>query len=96
VGSEKRSCVHGKLQTPKFGYILEIVVRYDISFAVSIATKTLQSSEVELEWPSRKPKDSLIFFKNTDTGFTFTKTAVIEIASAMDVQPKFREIFLKR
>jgi hypothetical protein len=49
-----------------------------------------------LKWQSRKPKDSLNFFKYTDIGFTFTKTAVIEIASAMDVQPKFREIFLKR
>ena len=47
-------------------------------------------------WQTRKPKDSLIFFKNTDTGFTFTKMAVIEVASAMDVQSKFREIFLKR
>jgi len=63
VGSETRSCVLGKLQTPKFGYFVEIVVRYGISFAVSIVTKTLQSSAMEPEVALKEDKGFPNFLK---------------------------------
>lgn len=63
LGSETRSCVHGKLQPPKFRYFVETVVRYDISFAVSIETKTLQSSEMELEVALKEDKGFPNFLK---------------------------------
>ena len=56
MGSEVRSRVHGKLQTPIYVYFVEIVVRCDISFAVSIVTKTLQSNEMELEVTLKEEK----------------------------------------
>ena len=56
MGIEWRGCVHGKLQTPKFENLVEIVVRYDISFAVTIGTETLQSNEMEIEVALKETK----------------------------------------
>jgi hypothetical protein len=72
-----------------------MVVWYDVLFVVS---KTLDSKEMQLYVAFKQIKGCLNKFlrKYRETGFTSAKIAATEVASAMKVEPKFRERCMKR
>ncbi|KAK0152965.1 Zinc finger MYM-type protein 1 [Merluccius polli] len=75
-------------ETQDFELILSTVIWYDVLFAVNTVSKTLQSSDMQLD-VALAQLDGLIDFieKYRDNGFVSAKVAATDIALGMDIEP---------
>jgi len=75
-----------------FEFLLGMTIWYDILFAMNSVSKNLQSKDMCINMAIEQLKGLLSFFETyRENGFENVFISAKEIASEMDVEPKFRE-----
>jgi hypothetical protein len=76
----------------KFEFFLGMVIWYEILFAVNSVSKHFQSKNMRMDVAIEQLKGLISFFeKYREDGFENAIISAKEIASEMDIEPKFRE-----
>lgn len=88
IKSESMSLAN-EMQT--FEFILSLVMWYDILFAVNTVSKTLQSSDMQLDVALSQLNGLLNYMKRyRENGFVSAKSSAAEIALEMDIEPELK------
>ncbi|XP_045802280.1 zinc finger MYM-type protein 1-like [Trifolium pratense] len=76
----------------KFEFLLGMIIWYEILFAVNTVSKHFQSKNMRMDVAIEQLKGLISFFeKYREDGFENAMISAKEIASEMDIEPKFRE-----
>jgi len=75
-----------------FEFLLGVTIWYDILFTVNSVSKNLQSKDMCISMSIEQLKGLFSFYEiHRENGFENAYISAKEIASKMDVEPKFRE-----